>query len=223
MKQDEMTMKVIEGIREQYSPVANRVARLFFVLIQIMQVDPMYQYSLKFFKNIYSRALDNGDHIPSGKKNERKNFFIKEFTRLLYENICRSLFESHKLLFSFLICLKIMYERKEPEFALDPKEVRFIMTGGTSIDMEKPNPTGDQGWLTNKMWASILQVSREFEAFKGLDDNVIANLGEWERVYNSQNPQSKKANWPAPFNECPLIKKAMFLRIFRSDKVIQVI
>lgn len=97
------------------------------------------------------------------------------------------------------------------------------MTGGTSIDMEKPNPTGEQGWITNKMWASILQVSREFEAFKGLDDNVIEHLGEWERVYNSQNPQSKKANWPAPFNELSLIKKAMFLRIFRSDKVIQVI
>lgn len=73
------------------------------------------------------------------------------------------------------------------------------------------------------MWASILQVSREFEAFKGLDDNIEQNLAEWERVYNSQAPQSKKANWPAPFHELTLIKKAMFLRIFRSDKVIQVI
>lgn len=183
----------------------------------------MYQYSLKFFKLIYSRALDNGDHIPGGKKNERKNFFIKEFTRLLYENICRSLFESHKLLFSFLMCLKIMYERTEPELSLDPLEVRFIMTGGTSVEMPKPNPTGEQGWITNKMWASILQISNDFEAFKGLDENVEKNLDQWEAVYNSQNPQSKKTKWPAPFDELTLVKKAMFLRIFRSDKVIQVI
>lgn len=223
MKQDEMTMKTIEGIREQYSPVANRVARLFFVLIQIMQVDPMYQYSLKFFKTIYGRALDNGDHIPGGKRNERKNFFIKEFTRLLYENICRSLFESHKLLFSFLICLKIMYERKEPDQVLDAKEVRFIMTGGTSVDMARPNPTGDQGWMTDKMWASILQAAHDFEAFNGLDTNVEQNLEQWEKVYNAPNPQSKKTKWPAPFDELSLIKKAMFLRIFRPDKVIQVI
>lgn len=220
MKQDEMIMKTIDTIREQYSPVANRVARLFFVLIQIMQVDPMYQYSLKFFKTIYNRALDNGDHIPGAKKNERRNFFIKEFTRLLYENICRSLFAEHKLLFSFLICLKIMYERKEPDQLLDPAEVRFIMTGGTSISMERPNPTGEQGWMTDKMWASILQVSREFEAFKGLDECVEKNLSEWEKVYNSSSPHSKKNPWPAPFNELSLIKKAMFLRIFRSDKVI---
>lgn len=35
-------MKTIEVVKENFVTVANRVARLFFVLIQIMQVDPMY-------------------------------------------------------------------------------------------------------------------------------------------------------------------------------------
>lgn len=185
-----------------------------------MNVDPMYQYSLKFFRMIYTRALDNGDHIEKNKKQERKKFFIEEFTRLLYENICRSLFEKDKLLFSFLICLKIMDEIPDN---LDQKEVRFLMTGGTSVDMKRPNPTGEGGWMTNKTWASILQISEEFEAFKGFDENVEKNLKEWERIYNLQKPQSKKANWPAPFNEMTILRQAMLLRILRPDKVIPVI
>jgi len=38
------------------------------------------------------------------------------------------------------------------------------------------------------MWASILQISKDFAAFKGLDTCIEKNLAQWEQVYNSQNP-----------------------------------
>lgn len=152
---------------------------------------------------IYQRALTNAGPPASGKRNERKLFFIKEFTKLLYENICRSLFEKDKLLFSMLMCLMIMAEE---EGRLDQKEVRFMMTGGTSVDMERPNPTGEGGWMSDKIWASVLQLSKEFEAFAGLDTNFEKNIDEWERIYNLSKPQSKKANWPAPFAGMTLVR-----------------
>lgn len=124
-------MSQIETIKENFTAVAFRVARLFFVLVQIMNVDPMYQYSLRFYKGIYLRALENGMAAYKGNRNERKTFYIKEFTKLLYECICRSLFEKDKLLFSMLICFKIMDEVG----VLDQREIRFIMTGGTSVEM----------------------------------------------------------------------------------------
>lgn len=152
-RDSELTMGQIVSIRETFEEVAVRVARLFFVLVQVMNVDPMYQYSLRFYKGIYQRALDNGTaNVEKAKRAERKKYYIKEFTKLLYEGICRSLFEKDKLLFSMLLCFKIMDEYN----LLDHREVRFIMTGGTRVEMSRPNPTGANGWMTDKTWASIL-------------------------------------------------------------------
>jgi len=74
---------------------------------------------------------------------QRKEYFISEFTWRLYKNVCRSLFEKDKLLFSWLICLKIMDEVQKDPGGLDYVAVRFLMAGATQVEMTKPNPTGD--------------------------------------------------------------------------------
>jgi hypothetical protein len=60
-------------------PVATRVSRLFFVLSDLMNVDPMYQYSLKFFTMIYERALDRAEgKVEPKERAKRRDFFIKK-------------------------------------------------------------------------------------------------------------------------------------------------
>lgn len=187
LEEAKVIMAHIENIRETFKSVAFRVSRLFFVLVQMMNVDPMYQYSLDFYKMIYERALDNGNSIEKGKRNEKVKFFIKEFTSLLYENICRSLFEKDKLLFSMLMLFKIIEKTyDDPKILLDGREVRFMMVGGSRVEMSRPNPTGESGWMTDKIWASILQLADEFVVFKDLGYNIERNLDDWERIYNLQ-------------------------------------
>ena len=67
------------------------------------------------------------------KKAEKRQYWITEFTKRLYANISRSLFQRHILLFSFLICLKIMDENllTTPEGGLNLGELRFLMAGAT--------------------------------------------------------------------------------------------
>jgi dynein heavy chain len=150
---------------------------------------------------IYERALNAADgQIEKADRQGRRTFFIKKFQKLLYKNVCRSLFEKDKLLFSFLMCMKIMEENNE----LDNAERRFLMTGASSVDLRRPNPTGDNGWLSDKAWASILEMSKNLPAFNGFDIDFEKHLSDWERVFNSAKPHSIKEAWPGKWNELSL-------------------
>ena len=52
----------------------------------------------------------------------------------LYESICRSLLEKDKLIFSFLMTLKVMGS----EGKVSSNEIRFTMVGGTYSEPNYP-------------------------------------------------------------------------------------
>jgi dynein heavy chain, axonemal len=70
-------MKAIDTIRDSFVPVATRVSRLFFVLMDLINVDPMYQYSLEFFRLIYEGAIKSVEGVfEKNQKNDRRAYFI---------------------------------------------------------------------------------------------------------------------------------------------------
>ena len=47
----------IDATREQYRPVAEHAAVLFFAIADLTLVDPMYQYSLAWFNALFRAAF----------------------------------------------------------------------------------------------------------------------------------------------------------------------
>lgn len=57
LKEAEATELMINVAREKYRPVATQGSVMYFVIASLSEIDPMYQYSLKYFKQVTAFLL----------------------------------------------------------------------------------------------------------------------------------------------------------------------
>ena len=101
-----VTEKEIDEARKGYKPVALKTAGLFFTIQELANIEPMYQYSLPFFIKLFESAISQAE--KSEELEKRLEFLNAEFLDLLFRQVCISLFEKDKLIFSFMLCIKLL-------------------------------------------------------------------------------------------------------------------
>jgi len=181
VKVAEQTSLKIAKVRQGYIPVAFQASQLFFCIADLAGVDSMYQYSLDWYIGLFELSIEKA--AKSKIPDERLRNINDCFLIMLYKNVCRSLFEKDKLLFSFLLTTKIMLGAK----TLDPNELRFFLQGSTSMDLAEPNPTGAGGWLSDKSWSDILALC-ELPSFKDFKTAFKTNAKKWSAVVDASSP-----------------------------------
>ncbi|XP_046404632.1 dynein axonemal heavy chain 3 [Ischnura elegans] len=199
----------IDHARDEYKPVSHHSSVLFFCISELANIDPMYQYSLVWFIHLYVQSIINSE--PSEKLNIRLDNLNTYFTKSIYENVCRSLFEKHKLIFSFVLCAGIMDSK-----GLLPEEAwAFFLTGGVALENPYPNP--DHSWLTDKSWTEVVKAS----SVKGLEEfrlSLSKHTAEWKEFYSSPSPQT--ATFPEPYKGISGLMKLVILKSLRPDKIV---
>lgn len=135
----EQTEKRIDAAREGYRPCAQRASILYFVLNDLASVDPMYQFSLDAYIDLFEKSISKSKKAE--ELTERLNNLNDYHTYAVYKVTCRGLFEIHKLLFSFQMTVKIL----EAMNKLNKYEYDFFLRGGQVLDknVQMPNPASE--------------------------------------------------------------------------------
>jgi dynein heavy chain, axonemal len=174
----EVTERQIDETRELYRPVAQRASLLFFCISDLASVNPMYQYSLSWFTALFVRGMQEA--AQSDDLAQRGHDLNEHFTFSLYLNVCRSLFEKHKLMLSLMLAVKILQASGQ----IDLAEWRFLLAGPPKLDFAEPNPA--PSWMTRKCWTELLNLS-ELPAFTGFASHVASNIDHYKVRALQQN------------------------------------
>ncbi|XP_072745723.1 dynein axonemal heavy chain 1 [Anoplolepis gracilipes] len=209
MENAELTQTNIDLTRSFYMPVANRAQILFFCIIDLQRIDIMYQYSLEWFIVILKNSISNTE---KSKNIDKRIADINEnFTFALFSNVCRSLFERHKLHFSFLVCARILLGDKR----IDPKEWRHFLTTPAPI-VELPNPAPE--WITPRCWREI-QALEKLPKFDKFVTSFQLSLIQFKNIFDTQ--EAHLASFPEPWNtKLDDFEKLLILKCLRPDKLI---
>uniref|UniRef100_A0A0R3TBZ9 Dynein_heavy domain-containing protein n=1 Tax=Rodentolepis nana TaxID=102285 RepID=A0A0R3TBZ9_RODNA len=144
---------------------------------------------------------------------ERRLRYLRDYLDYkLYVDVCRGLFDRHRIVFSLLLCARILIARNEIRLS----EFIFFLTGGVSLENHVPNPAPE--WLSVPSWDELCRLS-ELNPFNGLKEHIRDNITEWKRFYDSKSPQTTPL--PAPWNtQLDNFRTLMVLKCIRSDKVV---
>ncbi|KAK2851543.1 hypothetical protein Q5P01_007819 [Channa striata] len=202
-------IKIAES-REGYRAIAKHSSILFFSIADLTNIDPMYQYSLSWFVNLYINSIQ--DSNKSKILERRLRYLIDHFTYNLYCNVCRSLFEKDKLLFSFLLCCNLLLAKDEIEYS----DLMFLLTGGVGLQNTTANP--DPSWLQDKSWDEICRAS-ELPGLNGLKQAFIKTPGDFRPIYDSKEPYATPlpTPWCEQLND---LQKMIIVRCLRPDKIV---
>lgn len=196
-----------------YRPVAYRASVLFFTIIDLSAIDPMYQYSLQWFAGLFGSSIDNSPKSKTNNAQERIGFLNNFFTLQLYENICRSLFEKHKLLFSLILCVKILFG----DGKMDADEWRFFLAGATGQIDIVPNPTD---WLGDLEWGETykqLFCMSKLTSLAGVDKYFIEHQAKFKVLFDSNEPENLPM--PGELDKKDYFQKMIVLKSLRPDKI----
>jgi dynein heavy chain len=206
------TEKEIDEAREGYRVAAIRASILFFVLNDIEVIDPMYQFALDAYKQLYDLSITKS--LKSNVLATRIENINDYHTYAVYGMTCRGLFEKDKLLFSFHLNAKIF----EAANTINMMEYNFFLRGGTVLDRTKQVPNPAPEWISEMAWDNITEMNDNLSKFAQLVTSFEQDHRAWHSWYTSACPETTDlpGEWQ---NSCNELQRMLLIRSLRQDRV----
>ncbi|MCJ8749245.1 hypothetical protein PDJAM_G00174240 [Pangasius djambal] len=234
LEEAEATELMINTAREKYRPVATRGSVMYFVIASLSEIDPMYQFSLKYFKQLFNNTIETSE--KNSELSVRLQILLDSTLLSMYTNVSRGLFEQHKTIYSFMLCVEIMMQREE----ISPQEWFYFLRGAGGMDKETPEKPSVP-WLSDFMWETCCDLEKKLPCFKGIKKDIVStpvivqlgrlevavNPEQWDGYvtdlapYSEDTPSKQQPEVRGHWNErLGSFQKLILIKSFSEEKVV---
>lgn len=214
LEEAEKTEVNISAAREKYRTVAIKGSVMYFVVADLGQIDPMYQFSLRYFTNLFNVTIENS--TKSKVLEERLEILLRETTIAIYTNVSRGLFEKDKLVFSFMLCAEILKLNGK----INNAEWTFFLRGAPGMDKKRPAKPDIEG-MNDLQWNNACDLASNIEKFRTLTEDIQTKpikIRMGDTTISINNLPGHDENYEKNLTD---FDKLILIKNFAEDKVVQ--
>nr|CAD7590203.1 unnamed protein product [Timema genevievae] len=205
------TERKIMIAREEFRAVAARGSILYFLIVEMSDVNSMYQNSLKQFLIIFDNSITKS--TKSSVTDERIEIILRYLTFEVWKFTLRSLYERHKALFTLMLAMKIDVHK----LIISHDEFSAFIKGGASLDLNAVQPKPFR-WILDITWLNLVEINK-LQVFSDILTQIEDNEREWRVWYEKERPEEEEI--PCGYGKSlDVFRKLLLIRSWSPDRTL---
>lgn len=189
VEETESIMAEVEEVTSAYVSLAKACSSLFFILDQLSLISHFYQFSLRFFLDIFEFVLFKNPNLNEvADPRQRLEILRSDLFLHVYNRTTRALAHSDHVLIAVLLASVWVREGDEDD-SLEGEEFVFLMEGGEGVSQAPADLGSANDFVDQDLRAQVSAFTR-LPAMRGLPQHIRENSEAWRRFLTVNDPEA---------------------------------
>ncbi|KAF9454965.1 dynein heavy chain [Macrolepiota fuliginosa MF-IS2] len=218
VEETDVVMKEVEQVTAEYLPLAQACSAVFFVLEQLNTVNHFYQFSLRFFLDIFDYILHHNPNLKNvSDYNARREILLKDLFLIVYKRTSRALlYRDHLMLAVLLAQVKL---RGVEEIG---DELEFLLESGEGVATTSTAAPAQNISVLSPEQALRLETFAKHSIFKPVQTHIADRESEWASFLEAEAPEKMVPTpWEPSAPATEAIRALLIIKCFRPDRLLQ--
>ncbi|KAG1825562.1 dynein heavy chain protein 1 [Suillus subaureus] len=219
VEETDIVMKEVEQVTAEYLPLAQACSSVFFILEQLNLVNHFYQFSLRFFLDIFDYVLHHNPNLKNvSDHHRRREILLNDLFLIVYKRTSRALLHRDHVMLAVLLAQVKLRGTEDISDGLE-----FLLESGqgvavsTAPSTEHPTPS----ILTPDQMVHLESYAKQ-SLFKPVLNNILEHPDDWIPFLQSSSPESiVPTPWEPNTPVVEALRSMLIVKCLRPDRLLQ--